>query len=243
MRLVAVCLAVLAGCALVPRHAGPTPACEFESHHAEALSKFAAASGAAYRASLALETDKLAHLLNAEQRLSPNARAPIGKFGEEGLAAARRAVSARPDDASAQLLVALNLGMVGLGEGKVVAFMSGIPSRVIAAYRRALELDERVDSAGPLQLKGRFRSIVPWPYRDLVLARDALDRAIEIAPVKQSYFFLGDLHARLGNIDDARSAWKAALDAPAHPPAQSVAALVDKLIARRLALTAGSLPE
>ena len=56
MRFVAVSLAFLAGCAFVPHRAEPTPTGEFEIYHALALSKFAAANGAAYRASLALET-------------------------------------------------------------------------------------------------------------------------------------------------------------------------------------------
>ena len=109
---------------------------------------------------------------------------------------------------------------------------------MIRANERAIKLDERVDSAGPLQLKGRFRSGVPWPYRDLKLARDALDEAIAIAPIKQSLFFLGDVFARLGDLDSAREAWTAALDAQPHPPAATLGPLVDRLIDRRLALAA-----
>ena len=126
--------------------------------------------------------------------------------------------------------------MLGVGKGKATAFLQGIPGRVIEAYEKALALDERVDAAGPLQLKGRFRTIVPWPYRDLKIARKALDRAIEIAPVKQSLFFRGDVHARLGNLEAARDDWNAALHAPVHPPVRPLAPLIDKLVERRLAL-------
>lgn len=197
-----------------------------------------AATEAAYRASLALECKTLRHLLDAERRLAADARAPIREAAEAGLVAAERALAAKPDDASAQLLVGLNVAMVGVGQGKIAAFMNGIPQRVLTAANRAIKLDQRIDCAGPLQLMGRFRSIVPWPYRDLKLARDALDEAVAIAPVKQSLFFLGDMHARLGDLDAARAAWNAALDAQPFPPAQRLAPLVDKLIERRLALAA-----
>lgn len=183
---------------------------------------------------LAMDASSLGDLLRAEQDLPDDARAVIRPFAELGIAHAKRAIQLEPDDARGYLLLALNVGMLGLSIGKVDAFTGGIPGRVMRAYSKAIELDETCESAGPLQIEGRFRTVVPFPYRNLRRARAALHRAATIARVKQTLYFLGDAHARAGDYDHAKAAWLAALEAPPHPPAEPVANYVDRLIERRL---------
>jgi hypothetical protein len=144
----------------------------------------------------------------------------------------------KEDDAESHLLLALNLGMKGVGLGKLRAFLEGVPTSVMHAYRRAIELDETVRNGGPLQIEGRFRTIVPFPYRNLDKAVAALERARNLAPVKQTLFFLGDAYAWQGRIDDARATWGAARAAEAAPHALPLAPLVDELLRQRLTRTA-----
>ncbi|MHC4955252.1 MAG: tetratricopeptide repeat protein [Planctomycetota bacterium] len=187
-----------------------------------------------------MPASRLLALLDAEENLPAYARTHIRPIAMKGIVAAQAAVSARPDDACGHLVLGLNLGMLGISLGKVDAFLSGVPPRVMDAYKKAIELDETCESAGPLQLKGRFHTIVPWPYRDLKKARISLERAAEIARVKQTLFFLGDVYARRGEFERAERTWREALDAPAHPPAEPLAPHIDRLIQRRLKFVSGT---
>ena len=206
----------------------------FDSAIARAQESYLGCVTESYRGMVAADAKSLGDLLNGEERLLGDSRAAIRPFAERGIAHAKAAIALRPDDARSHLLLAMNVGMLGLSIGKFEAFTGGIPSQVIRAYSKALEIDETCDAAGPLQLEGRFRTIVPFPYRNLRRARLSLDRATTIAPVKQTLFFLGDAHARAGDLTAAEDAWRRALAAPPHPPAQSVASYVDLLIERRL---------
>jgi len=204
----------------------------------DAEQRFVDAATIAYRAMAALRTESLHDLLDAENRLPKEARRAMLPATSAGAAAARAEIEADPADAVGHLLLAMHLGFEGVAKGKVRAFLEGIPGRVQHAYREAIELDERVRAAGPLQVKGRFRTIVPFPYRNLRVAVEALERARSIAPVKQTLFFLGDAYAWQGRIEEARQAWQAALAAPPAEHARALAPLVDVLIEQRLARTA-----
>ena len=182
---------------------------------------------------LAMDADSMGDLLRGEERIPNDARAVVRPHAERGIAQAKAAIALRPDDARGYLALARSVGMLGISIGKINAFTSGIPGRVIRAYSKALKLDDTCDGAGPLQIEGRFRTIVPFPYRNLRRARRSLHRAATIARVKQTLFFLGDAHARAGKMEVAEEAWRAALDAPSHPPAEPLAGYIDLLIARR----------
>jgi len=183
---------------------------------------------------LAMDAESMRDLLRAEERLPADARAIIRPLAEQGILHARRAIELQPADARGHLLMAMNVGMLGMSRGKLDAFLSGIPGRVMRAYTKAIALDETCESAGPLQVEGRFRSLVPFPFRNLRRARTSLKKAASIASVKQTLFFLGDAYARGGDLAAAEKAWRAALVAPPHPPAAPLAGYVDLLIARRL---------
>ena len=185
-----------------------------------------------------LEPDTLRGLLDAESHLPKSARDEILVHARAGSAAARAMIETDPGAADGYLLLALHLGFEGVAKGKVVSFFEGIPSKVIGAYRKAIEIDKTIRTAGPLQVKGRFRTVVPFPYRDTRLAIEALEEARAIAPVKQTHFFLGDAYARAGRVDDARASWQAGLRAVPAPHAIALADLVDALLEQRLKRTA-----
>ncbi|MHC4847694.1 MAG: hypothetical protein ACYTEG_04490 [Planctomycetota bacterium] len=206
----------------------------------DADQEFADAATATYRAMAALDPDSLAGLLDAESNLPKAARAEILVHARSGAAAARAMI--QEGDVHGHLLLAMHLGLEGVAKGKLASFFEGIPNRVIGSYRKAIEADETMRAAGPLQVKGRFRTVVPFPYRDLALAVEALERARTIAPVKQTHFFLGDAYARQGRIEDARAAWAAARAAEPAPHAAALAPLVDALLDQRLTQTASPRP-
>ncbi|MHC4407392.1 MAG: hypothetical protein ACYS0E_05940 [Planctomycetota bacterium] len=206
----------------------------------DADQEFADAASATYRAMAALEPDSLQGLLDAESNLPKSARDEVLGHARSGAAAARAMIQA--GDAHGHLLLAMHLGMEGVAKGKLASFFEGIPNRVISTYRKAIEVDETMRSAGPLQVKGRFRTVVPFPYRDLMLAVAALERARAIAAVKQTHFFLGDAYARQGRVEDARAAWAAALAAEPASHAAALAPLVDVLLNQRLKQTASPRP-
>ena len=183
---------------------------------------------------LAMDADSLGDLLRGEERLPEDVRILLRPIAEEGIAEAKAAIALRPDEARAHLAYGRCVGMLGVAMGKLEAVTSGIPGRVIRAYSRAIAIDDSCDGAGPLQLEGRFRTIVPAPYRNLRRARLSLHRAATLARVKQTLFFFGDAHARAGKLEAAEEAWRAALGAPSHPPAEPLARLIDMLIDRRL---------
>ena len=182
----------------------------------------------------ALETESLPDLLDAENELPSAAREEILRHAAAGAAAARGMIRSDSEDALGHLMLALHLGFEGIAKGKVRAFFEGIPNRVISSYRTAIRLDETVRAAGPLQVKGRFRSITPFPYRDQPEAIAALERARSLAPVKQTLLFLGDAYARSGRLTDAKKVWTEALRADPASHAAPLAPLVDVMIERRL---------
>ena len=209
---------------------------DFESARRHAEQFFTRCAIEKDRALLAMDADSLKDLLKGDERIPADARAVILPLARQGVAHAKRAIEIRPDDARGYLLLALNVGMIGLAKGKFDAFMAGVPGRVMRAYSKAIALDETCESAGPLQIEGRFRTLVPFPYRNLRRARTALERAASIARVKQTLLFLGDVYWRLNDKSKAIRTWRNALQAPPHPPAKPVAGYVDLLIRRRLEL-------
>jgi len=215
-------LLLAAGCAAPPVEPG------------DAEQRFIEAAAITYRGLAALETHSLEDMLDAENRLPAVVRAEILGHARAGAAAARALVADDPDDADGHLLLALHLGFTGIAKGKVRAFLEGIPRKVIRAYEAARARDETVRAAGPLQVQGRFRTIVPFPYRDVDEAVACLERARSIAPVKQTLFFLGDAYAWQKRIPDARAAWRGALAAAPAPHAVPIAPLVDELLRMRL---------
>jgi tetratricopeptide (TPR) repeat protein len=202
----------------------------------DAEQEFLRAAAATYEAMAVLEPDSLEGLLDAENDLPKAARETILQHALAGAAAARRMIATDP--ANGYLLLALHLGFQGVAKGKVQSFFEGMPTQIIDAYTQAIEIDETTRTAGPLQVKGRFRTVVPFPYRDVGAAIVALERARSIAPVKQTHFFLGDAYARRGRIEDARASWESARRAEPAPHAMTLAPLVDVLVDQRLRRTA-----
>jgi len=206
---------------------------------ANAHAAYLACVAETYRAMVAADADSMGDLLRGEERIPDDARALIRPLAQRGIAEAKAAIALRPEDARGHLALARGVGMLGIAAGKFRAVTSGIPGRVIRAYSKALELGGEREAAGPLQLEGRFRTIAPFPYRNLRRARSSLLRAAKIAPVKQTLFFLGDAYARAGDMEAAMEAWRSASAAPTHASAESLAGSINLLIERRLEAAKG----
>ena len=126
--------------------------------------------------------------------------------------------------------------LVAWAEGPSVALFSGHGAAIPEAIGLALAADETFEGAAPLRLEGRFRTRAPWPYRDRKRAREALERAVELAPVPVNHLFLGDLLQQMGEEEAARESWRAVLVSVPDEVSAGVAPLHRALARRRLAL-------
>ncbi|MEM8882604.1 MAG: hypothetical protein AAGD14_00875 [Planctomycetota bacterium] len=197
---------------------------------------FLAAASATYRALITIESSSMEELLDAENRLPEDVRARVAVHASAGQQIADMWLEQEPDNAEAHLLATSLLGFEGIAKGKLSAFLEGIPNRMTRACAKLIELDETVRSAGPLQVQGRFRTIVPFPYRQLDTAIRSLERARGIAPVKQTLYFLGDAYAWKGRMGEAERTWRAALVAPSSERTEKLAGYIDQLVEQRLAM-------
>ncbi|MBL8900239.1 MAG: hypothetical protein JNM84_21590 [Planctomycetes bacterium] len=177
---------------------------------------------------------ELAEVLTADDRVDSAAQTAILSLSTEGLALAERALEQREDAVEAQLLRALHLSFVAWANGPTRSLFAGYGPKLVAAIDRAVQLDAQHDGGAPLRLQGRFRSKAPWPYGDLDVAREALLRASELAPVPVTLLFLGDLHEARGERELALAAWKRASKAEPDVSTQASAAEIRELAHRRL---------
>ncbi|MBK9387831.1 MAG: hypothetical protein IPN34_23690 [Planctomycetes bacterium] len=180
------------------------------------------------------KTTELAEVLSADDRVAAETQAAILSLATEGQALAERAIEAREDAVEAQLLRALHLSLVAWANGPTRSLFAGYGPKLVAAIDRAVALDAQHDGGAPLRLQGRFRSKAPWPYGDLDIAREALLRASEQAPVPVSLLFLGDLHEARGERELALAAWRRASEAEADASTQASAQEIRELARRRL---------
>jgi len=189
---------------------------------------------ALFRGTAKMPAETLEELLEAENNVPDSLAAELLRYSTPGAEAARAMIKADPENAEAHLLLAIHLSMQGIAKGKTKSFFEGLPSEVIDAYEEAMRINRGAMSAGPLQVQGRFRTVVAFPYRDIDEAQAALVEATKLAPTKQTLFYLGDAYAWQGNLDEARTAWNRSLSAKTAPTSAAIAPFLDQLVQRRL---------
>lgn len=160
------------------------------------------------------DSDDLDAVLDADDELPDEIAEAVLSLSTTGLELAERAARDRPDNVGAQLHRALHLSMVAWANGPMRSLFAGLGPKLQAAIDAAVALDPEYDDAGPLRLQGRFLSRAPWPYGDSEAALEALERAVESAPVCINHLFLGDALHAAGRPDEAIAQWRAARDAP-----------------------------
>lgn len=184
------------------------------------------------RADLTLE-----EVLDAEDQLPAEVTEALRGLCAEGLTRAETAVALAPEDVAGLQYRALHLSLVAWAEGPSVALFSGHGAAIPEALGLALAADETFEGAAPLRLEGRFRARAPWPYRDRKRAREALERAVELAPVPVNHLFLGDLLQVIGETEAARESWRAVLISEPDEVSAGTAPLHRALAQRRLAFS------
>jgi len=179
----------------------------------------------------------LEEVLDAEDQLSSEVTEAVRGLCSEGLTRAKAAVALAPEDVAGHQYKALHLSLVAWAEGASAALFSGHAAAIPKAMASAVAADEGFEGAAPLRLEGRFRTRAPWPYRDRKRAREALERAVELAPVPVNHLFLGDLLQVLGEEGAARENWRAVLVTVPDKVSTGVVMLHHSLARRRLAIS------
>jgi hypothetical protein len=174
-------------------------------------------------------------VLRAADRVDDAAKREILSLATEGLAAAERAAGARPNDVAVALARGENLALIAWANGPARSLLAGFGPKLAAASDAAIAADPGFDHAAPLRLQGRFRGEAPRPFGDPKLARAALERAVELAPLAVNRLFLGDVLWRAGDRAGAEREWRAACLAPGDDSTRASLAFVQELARRRVA--------
>jgi tetratricopeptide (TPR) repeat protein len=102
------------------------------------------------------------------------------RFAEEGITASRRAIALEPNSAAAHYYLGLNLGE--LAQTKMLGALKLI-EQMETAWKRAVELDEKFDYAGPHRSLGLLYLDAPgWSVGSRTNARRHLQKAVELFP-------------------------------------------------------------
>ncbi|MCX7886902.1 MAG: TRAP transporter TatT component family protein [Verrucomicrobiae bacterium] len=151
----------------------------------------------------------------AEKESAPEKR---GEAAKRGIVAARRARELRPDRVEGHYWYAIAVGL--LADADRSYGLSAV-AEMEAALRRAIEIDERYDNAGPLRVLGLLLLRAPAPPTSIGSPRKALrllQRAVELFPeYAENYLYLGEALREAGRADEARTAWEKVLNLPAPP--------------------------
>jgi len=233
-------IAVLAGLAACASHPKVTPGSDYREEWQAARASFARANVRLHEGLLALSASDLQALVDAEDRLGKDVLGELRAIAEAGAGHAEAAVALRADGVEGHLYLALNLAILGLTKSRVSAMLEGLGSRIQDAYEKAIEIDPAYALGGAYRLKGKFLMSAPWPIRDLAAAGKALDRANEIAPVRENYLFLGDLRFREGKPAEAVAMWKRACETPGRPETAAIDDSVLTLARRRVEAASAS---
>jgi tetratricopeptide (TPR) repeat protein len=236
-RVTAALLLALGGCAAHPEVRTTS---DYAVEWRAAAASFERANVVLHEGLLADRATKLSAIVDAEDRLDDPLLLRLRGTTEEGAAHAEAAVKLAPDAVEGHLYLALNLAIYGLTRSHAAALLEGLPGKIRASYERAIAIDPLYAGGGAFRLKGKFLMSAPWPFRDYDEAGKALQRANEIAEVRENDLFLGDLRFLEGKLDDAVAMWRRVAEVPVHPETEKIDDAVLKLARRRLDAAATS---
>ena len=154
----------------------------------------------------------------AENGASTNARRDAAK---SGVVLSRRARELKPDGVAGHYWYAINVGL--LADADRLYGLKAV-GEMEPALRRAIELDERYDFAGPLRVLGILLLRTPGPPTSIGSSRKGLrllQQAVELFPdYPENYLYLGEALHDNQRSDDARAALAKVLDASPWPDRQ-----------------------
>lgn len=149
----------------------------------------------------------------AEKESEPEKRCEAAK---RGIVAARRARELKPDRVEGHYWYAINVGLLADADR---SYGLNAVAEMEPALKRAVELDERHDYAGPLRVLGVLLLRAPAPPVSVGSPRKGLrllQRAVELFPdYPENYLYLGEALREAGRPEEARVAWQKVLSLPA----------------------------
>lgn len=151
---------------------------------------------------------KTSTLIDAEDDVSGDLKGEVRSLAKESREFAERALELRPDDPAAELFATLGLGLSLWSMGPLQALTNGATTTLPRRIKAIAEAHPEFEGASPLRLKGRFASRAPWPYKDKEAGVEALERAVEIAPIPLNLLFLGDAYWVNDQEEAALEAWE-----------------------------------
>ena len=138
-----------------------------------------------------------------------------------GIVLARRAREVKPDGVEGYYWYALNVGWLAEVDR---AYGLDAVSEMQTALKRAIELDERYDLAGPLRVLGILYLRAPQPPASIGSPRKGLrllQRAVELFPdYPENYLYLAEALHGSGRADEAKKALRKVLEANPWPDQQ-----------------------
>jgi tetratricopeptide (TPR) repeat protein len=137
---------------------------------------------------------------------------------QRGIVLARRARTLKPDGVEGCYWYALNVGWLADVDR---AYGLDAVGEMQAALKRAIELDERYDFAGPLRVLGILHLRTPQPPASIGSPRKGLQllqRAVELFPdYPENYLYLAEALHDNGRGDEAKEALREVLEAKPWP--------------------------
>ncbi len=138
-----------------------------------------------------------------------------------GIVFARRARELKPDGVEGSYWFALNVGRLADVDRTYGLDAVG---EMQTAVKRAIELDERYDLAGPLRVLGVLYLRTPQPPASIGSPRKGLrmlQRAVELFPdYPENYLYLAEALRDNGRADEAKEALRKVLEAKPWPEQQ-----------------------
>ena len=140
---------------------------------------------------------------------------------KRGIVLSRRARELKPEGVAGHYWYAINVGL--LADADRLYGLKAV-GEMEPALRRAIELDERHDLAGPLRVLGILLLRTPGPPTSIGSPRKGLrllQRAVELFPdYPENYLYLAEALRDNQRPDDARAALTKVLNAPPWPDRQ-----------------------
>ena len=140
---------------------------------------------------------------------------------QHGIVFARRARELKPDGVEGHYWYALNVGRLADVDRTYGLDAVG---EMQTALKRAIELDERYDFAGPLRVLGILYLRTPQPPASIGSPRKGLQllrRAVELFPdYPENYLYLAEALHENGRGDEAKEALRKVLEAKPWPDQQ-----------------------
>ena len=165
----------------------------------------------------------LKDILKADDRVSSHLREEVAALSLELVELCERALQRAQGDDEARLYRALGLGLRAWAIGAGAALLQGLGPKVAKSIRDASNTATEIEAAAGLRLYGRFLDRAPWPYGDGKKALELLHQACELAPAPLNWMYLGDALESDERREEARKAWRQAVEEETEVPVRTAA--------------------